>query len=412
MAGLDSNTQAVLVQYLDDSYPKTLIQKRPFFDRIKKIDSTGLSTKIPLNVGYGGGVSNSMATAIANAQVGGALHQFFDVPPMETFGVTILDNVQALYTQGANSAESALIDATQGATENGAQNLEALIFGSGYGDQATITANSNPSGSIYILTLSNQAEAQRFQPNMVIVSAATTAAALDSGTAKVNGLNQLGSQITVTASGGWTPTNTHIIGLQGQLLGSSTLSGPPGIFAFCPPWASRPATGLADTFLSCDRSVGGTGTAGWAYDGTGLPILEGINILASMMATVATATPDSAYSHPINVGKVASELKTQVRIDMPSVTDPTVFFSGVTVMTGAGALDLLAEASCPQKYVVVTKASSWTFGSPGNKPIRPSNLDGTMTTQDYGTNNTRFAVTVTGMFYTAQPQATGVLTVS
>lgn len=412
MAILDSNTQAVLVQYLDDSYPKTLIQKRPFFDRIKKIDSTGLSTKIPLNVGYGGGVSSTFTNALANAQLGGAVHQFFDVPPFQAFGISLLDNVQALYTQGQNSAESALIDATQGASENCSQNMEALFFGSGYGDQATITANSNPSGSTYILTLTNQAEAQRFQPNMVLVSAATTAAALDTGTAKVIGLNQLGSQITVLGSGGWTPSNTHVIGLQGQLLGSSTLSGPPGIFAFCPPWASRPATGLADTFLSCDRSVGGTGTGGWAFDGTGLPIVEGINTLASMMATIATATPDSAYSHPINVGKVASELKTQVRYDIQSVTDATVFFSGVTVMTGAGALDLMAEAACPQKYVVITKASSFTFGSPGNKPIRPSNIDGTMTTQDYNSNTTRFAVTATGMFYTNQPQATGVLTVS
>ena len=426
MAGfaIDANTQSVLIEYMDDAYPKTILQSRPFFDRITKIDSSGLDTKIPLNVGYGGGAaggqSGGFEIALANAMLGGAVHQAYQIQPTVTFGITVLDNVQARFTNGTESAVKALTDATQGCMEVAAQNLEYSIFGNGYGQLATIVTAVNTSGALWTLTLTDISEALRFNPcppgqtvgGSVIVTAATTAAALDAGTAVVVGLNQLGAQIMVSVSG-MTPTAGHIVGLQGMLLGSSTLSGPAGIFAFCPPIASRSAAGaLSDTFLGVDRSVGGTGTGGWALDGRGKPITEGINTLCSLMANFATAKPTSGYANPITIGKVASELKTQVRYDMKSVMDADVFFSGVTVMTGAGAIELLAEAACPLKYVVVTKESAWTFASPGNRPFSPSDAEGKLATPSYDHNKTRFAITVQGYFYTNQPQATGVLTVA
>lgn len=420
---IDSNTQAVLVEYMDDTYPKTIIQSRPFFDRINKIDSSGLDTKIPLNVGYGGGTAggqaNGFETALANAQLGGAVHQAYQVVPTVVFGITVLDNVQAGFTNGPESAMRALTDATQGCMEVAAQNLEYSIFGNGYGQLATIVTATNTSGSNWTLTLTDISEAIRFNPcppgqttgGNVIVTAASTSAALDAGTAVVVGLNQLGAQIMVVVSG-MTPTATHIVGLQGMLQGSSILSGPPGIFAFIPPIASRTNGALSDVFLNVDRSVGGVGTGGWALNGIGKPITEGINTLCSLMANFATAKPTSGYANPVTIGKIASELKTQVRYDMKSVMEADVFFSGVTVMTGAGAIDMLAEAACPLKYVVVTKESAWTFASPGNRPFRPSDLEGKLATPSYDHNKTRFSITVQGYFYTNQPQATGVLTVA
>lgn len=427
MAGfvIDTNTQAVLIEYMDDTYPKTLIQARPFFDRITKIDSSGLDTKIPLNIGYGGGTAGGQAggfeIALANAMVGGAVHQAYQIVPTVVFGVSVLDNVQARFTNGPESAVKALTDATQACMEDAAQNLEYCIFGGGYGQLGTITAVTNTSGSNWTLTLTDISEAIRFNPGPpgtlgvggnVIVTAVSTASALDAGTASVVGLNQLGAQIMVVVTG-MTPVAGHIVGLQGMLLGTSQLSGPPGIFGFCPPIAARSAAGaLSDVFQGVDRSIGGVGTGGWALNGIGKPITEGINTLCSMMANFATAKPTSGYANPITIGKVASELKTFVRYDMKSIMEADVFFSGVTVMTGAGAIDLLAEAACPLKYVVVTKESSWTFGSPGNKPFAPSDLEGRIAIPSYDHNKTRFAITCQGYFYTNQPQATGVLTVA
>lgn len=416
MALIDTNTQAVLVEYMDDTYPKTMIQSRPFFDRITKIDSSGLDTKIPLNLGYGGGTAGGQAggfeIALANAKLGGAVHQAYQIQPTVVFGITVLDNVQAGFTNGPESAIKALTDATQGCMEVAAQNLEQCIFGAGYGQLASIVSFTNPSGQIFVLTLNGLDEAIKFNPENVIVSTvATIAGALRAGTAKVTGINQLGAQITVLGSGGWAPVNGDPIGLQGMLLGTSTLSGPPGIFAYCPPIASRTNGALADVFQNVDRSIGGTATGGWALSGIGKPITEGINTLCSMMANFATAKPTSGYANPLTVAKIASELKTFVRYDIKSVSDADVFFNGITVHTGAGSIDIMAEAVCPQKYVVVTKESSWTFASPGNKPFRPSDLEGRLATPSYDHNLTRFSITVQGYFYTNQPQATGVLTI-
>lgn len=413
MAILDTNTQAVLIQYLDDTYPKTVLQSRPFFDRITKKDMSGLSVKVPLMVGYGGGTGTNFENSLANAQLGGAYHQAFTVEPQVTFGITVLDNLQASFTTGPESAIDAMTDATQGCAETAAQNFENMIFGTGFGNMATISANSNVSGTIYLLTLGSLSEVMKFVPNDIGVTKDTATGTLDTGTFTVIGLNQLGNQIKVDAgSSGWTPTNTHVVGLQGQLVTGSAVSTFPGIFAFCPPIASRTTGALNDTFLGVDRSVGGTATGGWALDGTGKPISEGINTLASMMANFATAKPDCAFANPITCGKVASELKTQVRYDIKSITDADVFFAGVNIATGAGMLELLAESACPQTYVVITKASSWVFGSPGNKGMKPSNIDGNIATPSYDHNKTRYAVQMAGYFYTNQPQATGVLTVS
>lgn len=421
---IDTNTQAVLIEYMDDTYAKTIIQKRPFFDRINKIDSSGLDTKVPLNIGYGGGTAGGQAggfeIALANAMQGGAVHQAYQITPQVVFGISVLDNVQARFTNGPQSAVKALTDATQSCMEDAAQNLEYSIFGNGFGQLATATAVTNTSGALWTLTLTDISEAIRFNPcppgqttgGNIIVMSATTASALDAGTAAVVGVNQLGAQIMISVTG-LTPIAGHIVGLQGMLQGSSILSGFPGILAYCPPIASRNAAGaLTDTFQSVDRSVGGTGTGGWALNGIGKPITEGINTLCSLMANFATATPTSGYANPVTIGKVASELKTFVRYDMKSVMEADVFFSGVTVMTGAGAIDILAEAACPLKYVIITKESVWTFASPGNKPFAPSDLEGRLAIPSYDHNKTRFAITCQGYFYTNQPQATGVLTVA
>ncbi len=412
---LDTNTQAVLIQYMDDTYSKTLVQARPFFDRITKKDESGKSVVVPLNLNYGGGTGSDFETSLANAQSGGALHSQFVVLPFAVFGNTVLDNLQARFTNGPESAVAALTDATQGCMEVAAKNLETAFFGSGFGNIGTIVANSNPSGTTYLLTLTSLGEAIKWDVNMVGVSGATTASALDSGSFTVIGLNQLGSQILVDAgSSGWTPTNTHLIGLEGQFVGSSTLNGPAGVFAFVPPIESALRTNgaLADTFMGCNRAIGGIATGGWALDGRGKPVSEGVNTLCSMMANIETAKPDSGYTNPITVGKIASELKTQARYDMKSLTEADVFFTGITMLTGAGAIDIMAEAACPEKYVVVTKASTWVFGSPGNKPFAPSSIEGKLATPSYDHNKTRFSITAAGFFYTTMPQATGVLTIA
>ncbi len=412
MSFLSTNTNEILVQYLEDTYPITLIQSRPFFDRITKKDMAGESAKVPYNVGYGGGVSGDFETALANAQEGGAKHVAYTVEPAKQFGITYVQNESVPFTQGPESAIDQLTDATKGAMELAAQNFESLMFGSGYGDLATISANSG--GGPYVLTLSGGlTDVIKFNNGMVLVSKATPATgSLDSGTATVTDLNQLGGTITVDpGSSGWSPTNGHVVGLEGTMLASTSLVTFPGIFGWCPPIGSRTAGALSDTFLGVTRALNGVGTAGWALNGAGKPVSSGINALAGMMANLKNSKPDLAICNPVTLSKLCDDLDTKARYDMKSsVAD--VYFEGIEIMTPAGKVEVLAESACPADKVVLTKASSWVFGSPGNKPFKPSSLKGQIMVEDYDTNRTRFAITCAGFFYSTNIAATGVLTVS
>ena len=76
----------------------------------------------------------------------------------------------------------------------------------------------------------------------------------------------------MTANGGWTPTNGHVVGLQGTMAASTALVTFAGIPAWIPPIASRPVASTA--FFGVDRSVDEQKLAGTALDGTNMGVLE------------------------------------------------------------------------------------------------------------------------------------------
>src|SRR5262252_7093795 len=131
MSLLSSNSQQAMNQYLDDTYAITLVQDRPFFDRItKKSGMGGLGTKVPFNVGYGGGQGSVFETALANAQSSGAVRYSWAISPANEFGITTVDNAEVPFSQTENSVIDFALESTRGAMENAAQNFSMLVLGS------------------------------------------------------------------------------------------------------------------------------------------------------------------------------------------------------------------------------------------------------------------------------------------
>jgi len=218
---LGVNTDALLRNYLEDTYAITLIQDRPFFDRItKKSGVGGDGVKIPINIGYGGGQGGDFDTALANAQSGGAVRTSFLCEPAKAFGVNTVENSEVPFTQTDDSAIDMLTDNTRGAMELAAQNYTAIMFSDGFGTLATIATATNTGGSLYTITFTDPSVAMKFNLNNILVSKATpSAAALDTGNAKVTGLNQIASSIQVDVQAtGMVPTAGHVLGIQGQML--------------------------------------------------------------------------------------------------------------------------------------------------------------------------------------------------
>lgn len=411
MSFLTANTEAILRQYLDDSYVKQLLQNRPFFDRIKKTgDIGGLSTKVPVFYGYGGGVSGTFSDALANAQSGGAKRDAFTISPAKAYGITTLVNDEVQFTQTPESAVDIMTDATAGAMELAAQNFEAMMFSDGYGTLATISTATNTTGNIWKLVLALPTDANKFNMGMVLTSKATPAAAsLDTGTATVLGNNPIeGSILVDVASSGMTPTATHVIGLDGQQLPSTSPSTFPGIFGWNPPITSRTLGVPGDTFLGVARSTSSPiiANSGWAIDGRGKPILPTLNNLCAQMANLKMSKPNLGICNPVTLAKVCNELDTKARYDMKSITEADVFFEGVEIMTPAGKVELFAESACPANQVVVTRGDVWNYAYP-KKPFAPTNLDGTIATKAYNTNETRFSISCAGYFFCTNLSACG-----
>lgn len=413
---LPSNIQEILIEFLDDAYLPVLIHDHPFIDRLSKEPMGGTSAKVPLIVSYGGGTSGDFGTAVDNAQLGGAINESFSVTPAQAFGIATVDWNNQPITDTEQSAMNVVTTAQKSSMYNAVDNFANMVFGDGAGTLATISSNTNPSGTLFKLVLTVLTDADKIQQGQKLVSKATAfAAALDTGTAEVKGVNPIEGSILVDGGGTWTPVNGHVLGLQGQMLASTSVVTFPGIFAFIPPASARTnGVPTVTTFLGANRGSDSSvvGVSGWAFDVRGQPIFPALCAAGGRMKSYKNAVPDTIICNGVTAAKLALEVNQQVRFDMPSRSmKAEVFYAGFTVLLPSGPADVLVESSCPSNYVVLTKADQWIMGSPQNKPFRPS-TPGVAYVTDYRTNIARFATTCLGYFYTQNPPATCVLTVA
>jgi hypothetical protein len=207
-------------------------------------------------------------------------------------------------------------------------------------------------------------------------------------------------------AGGLVPTAGHVIGEQGTMQASSSIVTFVGLPGWCPPWTSRPLTG---TFNNITRGQFGVATDGFALDGRNRPINDAINALASNMANLEHSQGlDLGVCNPITMGKIAAAFDTKSRSDYRSKGDPEMYYSGVTIMTGAGAIDIFPEPGCPTNQVFLTKADNWVFGTPTGSPFKPgASFDNKIFVQDYNSPNARCAVTCQGFLYPLDLAAVG-----
>lgn len=404
----------ILVQHLEDTYETIWLQNRPFFDRIvKKNNVGGSAVRVPLPTSPGGGTGGDFTSALANSEATGSKRIAFVVLPALTYGIERVPNADIPFSDTPESAIDILTEATRNAMELAATNLEAIIFSDGFGTLGTILTAVNTAGSTWTLTLTDPAAVFKFNLGYILVQKATpAAAALQAGTAEVTGANPMGGTIFVTVTG-MTPTAGMVLGIQGQMIASTSPSTFPGIFGWIPPITARTLGVPGDTFLGVTRTAASNVplVAGFAADGRSSgSIVQSINNLAAMMSNYKMSKPDVGICNPLTLAQVCNELGTQARNDYKSADNLEVLYSGITIMTPAGPIDLLAESACPSDQIVLTKGNQWIFSAP-DKPFKPSSPTGLMV-PDYSNDQTRLSITASGFFYTLNPAATGVLTVS
>jgi len=401
----DSNLNAIMVEALDRMKLNVFVRNHPFLDDLDLSKEGGSGYRIPVFTGAGGGKSNSFTNALANAASNGFTATGFSVTSAVQYGITKIQWVDQAYSDAPQSPVDVATTSTENAGLAATENLVNMLLGDSSGiagAEATISSNTNPTGNIYTLHLTVMTDAAKFAQGDVIVSKANAAASLDSGTASVVGVNQVNGDITVDGGGTWTPTNAHVIGLQGQLQSGASLG---NLFAptslWVPPVSAR-TSGIPTTTsfqgVTRDYTSNVAFVSGFAYDGSNQTIVQAIqNASAIQYAVSKESASNVAYLNPTALAKAAQEIQTQVRYDLKS-NKADVYYGRITVMGAGGPIDLVSEPSQPMTAVLMSKRGTWEFAKPKNGDILMPATNGKMIIDNFSGNESRAAVMATGYF--------------
>lgn len=412
MAYFDANVDTTLREDLDTAYEDMAYgdQLAAIFGLFSKKEQSGDGVKVPFKGSIGGGQGGTAATAYANATLANR-YAYDVVPPFKCYGESIIDLSQSVFTEGKeNAVVDLLMDESKTAMDAAKIQLDAALCSDGSGRLGKILTATNTSGTTWVLVLTLASDINHFFPNQVLVAKATPfAAALETGSLLVTAVTASTNSITVTAQGGATPTATHVIGLQGTMAASTAIVTFAGIPAFIPPFAAG-STRTLTTLFGLDQTIDERRCAGSALDGSGMPILEGINKLAHMVAQVPGAKPDMLPCSFNTLAKVEADLATQARYVDVKGNGVNVFYRLLTINGPTGPMYFVPSANWRDDLVAVLTSDSWVIGSPGNKPFRPATSNGNPIVEIPGLDKAVAQYRCAAFVYTNCPGHNGMLT--
>ncbi len=285
-----------------------------------------------------------------------------------------VDNFEAdLSSNKKGAVVSFYADAIEKSMRGAGDDVEWSLFSDGFGTMATITSNTG--GGPYVLTLTNPGDVYRFQNGMVLVTKATpAAAALDTGTATVTATDPSAGTITVSAAGGWTPTNTHVIGYQGTMAASTSMQTWAGLQGWLPDDQNR--SGLGTTFYGVDRSVSPTLLAGHYLNATSMNVKQATYNLAVQIGPISGSKPDIALMSYSNYGKLEILEDTRVQHVQAKGDGITLFYEGIKIAGPKGPITCMPATFCDASHIYVMDSSTIKLGSPGGNFIKPATKSG------------------------------------
>jgi len=368
-----SSVDAALRQFNSDIYEDAAFRKHVLMGIMPKKAVYGNAFKQPLATSYTAGIGGTFSNAQSNQTDVGRVAYL--VSPFFTYAVEDVANTDIAVSENkAGAVVDLLTDAIEKSMRACGDQLEMSLFGDGSGTIGTISSNTNPSGTTYVLTLTTPSDALRFGLNQVLVSKATAfAGSLDTGTALVTATDLINGTVTVTAQSSWTPTNGHVLGVQGTMLASTSIVTFPGLTS----WITNDSGALSASFFGVTRSTAGNQqeVAGWVLDGTSLNIQQAINQLAQQIGVFSGAEPDKVIMSYANYAKLLTILDNKARNIQTKGAGITVYYDSVEIFGPAGKLEVIPSSFCPSDKVFILDSKTWQLGSPNNKPIRNADPD-------------------------------------
>lgn len=320
--------------------------------------------------------TSTRATTVPLALANGSPDQYgkFNIPnlysdyvPLQIAG-TALDAAQGA---GENAMVKLAMETLDGGHLAAYDSIANALFGNGGGARGQIASTSTVNTAT--ITLADSQQALKFWAGQVLQVSAddgTGGAGVRSGTVTLAGVDPIAG--TLTATGNWNSGITNVaasdyIFMNGDY--NAVFTGFPG---WIPPKSARPLT--STLFFGQDRTKNQVGLGGWAYDGAGAAYEDSIAQLVAMVCQYG-GNPDRIYVSPLDFVQIAKQQSAKVifdRAEVPSFTDPSIQFKGLTFVHPKGEAQIIAEPYCPSGHFFALTLSSWTLYSNG-KIARPAN---------------------------------------
>lgn len=363
---------AALRTFFEDSYEDLAYRDHVLMGVAEKLDRYGDSVKVPMAYGYSAGRGGTFATAQTNES--DISRVAFLVTPQKTYGVQKVDNFEAdLSSNKKGAVVSFYADAIEKSMRGAGDDVEWGLFSDGFGTMASISSNTG--AGPYVLTLTNPGDTWRFQNGFVLVSKTTPAtAALDTGTATVSATDPSAGTITVTAAGGWTPANTHVLGYQGTMAASASMVTWAGLQGWLPDDQNRST--LSTTFYGVDRSVSPTLLAGHYLNATSMNVKQATYNLAVQIGPVSGSKPDIALMSYANYGKLEILEDTRVQHVQAKGDGIELFYEGIKIAGPKGPITCMPATFCDASHIYVMDSSTIKLGAPGGNFIKPATKSG------------------------------------
>lgn len=379
-ANITASVEPLLKIRYSEVYHDVTFRDHVLLGLIKKKSLAGKSVQQLQRYGNGGGRGHSFANAQANAT--DAKRTAFNVTQSWTYGYQTVLNTDIRAANGdVGTIYDLWSDCMDAAMRACGDDLELMLYGDSFGVRGTIGSNSG--GGPYVLTLSTAQQAINFEVGMVLVSAvAGNSAALDAGTASVTKVDVQGGTVTVAANGGWTPTNTHVLAVQGDKIASATGQLNQGLAGWLP--LTAPAGG--DNFFGVDRSDAVVDLAGWRLNTNTGNLATNIKSLGNQMSRRSGAKPDLTLLSFNNIDTLENLIDNKTRYPMPG-RDVDVFYESLQIGYAKGRLSVVGSPFMFEDRFFNLMTSTWNLFSAGNEPVANALPDAQGFISDYNADS-------------------------
>jgi hypothetical protein len=364
---ISDNASAGLKDWYSMVYDDAAYRDNVFFGLVNKIEGYGQQLVQAIKIGRTAGHGADIASAITNQS--SESRKKFITPWGISFAVENVDNTEIDVSDSDDGAIVELLgDAGEGCMRKVSEDLEYDMFGDGFGTRGSIGSNSG--GGPYVLTLAQRTDTIKWQVADVGVSAvANNSASLDTGSFTVTVVDTDAGTITVTANGGWTPTNTHVIFYTADKKAGvlTTALKVLGLKLWIPLTAP---SGVDSTGI--DRSVDPNKLAGVRIDARNADPKQAVNALLTRISINKQADPRVLMCNPEFYQAYEDSLQNQaVYVRGQGTGEAAVaYYEGIRHIGPKGPCTLYAAPGCDADRFYALDMRTWFLRSPRNKPIK------------------------------------------